>query len=469
MKSPVFVVVGHVNRGKSSIVSTLAADDSVRIDAMPGTTRHCRAYPMRVGGQTLYTLVDTPGFERPRQVLTWLQERERSMAQRREVVAEFVAEHQGRGEFGQECELLRPILDGAAILYVVDGSKPPSPKYEAEMEILRWTAQPRVALINSTGSEDYSTAWQAMLDQFFNIVRPFNAHQADFQQRLRLLKMLREISEATREPLQRAIESLRADRLANLREAAEVIAEMLVEMMTRVDAKRLATDADPAAYQQALAEKYYDQLRRRERAGHHRLKGIFLHHQLEVAEHPLEIAGEDLFDVDSWNRLGLSRKQLTAAGAAAGAVAGGMVDAASAAVSFPFGTLIGGATGGAASWYAATKLPEVKIQGFPLGGQLLKIGPMKNPNFPWVVLDRALLYVDVVADRAHARRGQVRLEAEPSPPGIVTAIQAAGRKNVERCFASLRRLPPPENSDTICSTLAEQIYQILQPRHEVTD
>ncbi|MDH3718740.1 MAG: GTPase/DUF3482 domain-containing protein, partial [Planctomycetota bacterium] len=364
MNPPVFVVVGHVNRGKSSIVSTLAADDSVRIDSMPGTTRHCREFPMRVGGQTLYTLVDTPGFERPRQVLTWLKKQDTSTAQRRKAVEDFVAQHQRTGEFEQERELLRPILAGAAILYVVDGSKPPSPKYEAEMEILRWTAQPRVALINSTGSEDYCAAWHSMLDQFFNMVRPFNAHQADFQQRLRLLKMLREMSEATREPLERAIQSLVEDRQANLREAAEVIAEMQVQMITRVEEKRLATDADPAQHQAALAERYYDELRRAERAGHNRLKRIFLHHQLEVSEAQLQIAGDDLFDVDSWNRLGLSRKQLTAAGAAAGAVAGGMVDAASAAISFPFGTLIGGATGGAASWYAATKLPEVKIQVF---------------------------------------------------------------------------------------------------------
>jgi GTP-binding protein EngB required for normal cell division len=47
---PVFVVVGHVNRGKSSVVSTLAADETAAIDMSPGTTQHCRAYPMRVDG-----------------------------------------------------------------------------------------------------------------------------------------------------------------------------------------------------------------------------------------------------------------------------------------------------------------------------------------------------------------------------------------------------------------------------------
>jgi GTP-binding protein EngB required for normal cell division len=58
VSAPRFVVVGHVNRGKSSVVSTLAADETVRIDETPGTTRHCREFPMRVDGETLYILME---------------------------------------------------------------------------------------------------------------------------------------------------------------------------------------------------------------------------------------------------------------------------------------------------------------------------------------------------------------------------------------------------------------------------
>ncbi len=95
--APVFVVVGHVNRGKSSIVSTLAADETVAVDSTPGTTLRCRAYPMRVDGQTLYTLVDTPGFERARRVLAWLRKHERSTAERRATLRRFVDEHARSG------------------------------------------------------------------------------------------------------------------------------------------------------------------------------------------------------------------------------------------------------------------------------------------------------------------------------------------------------------------------------------
>lgn len=70
---PVFAVVGHPNKGKSSVVATLSRNDAIAIALEPGTTRHHQAYPMSVDGQLLYTLVDTPGFQRPRRVLQWLQ------------------------------------------------------------------------------------------------------------------------------------------------------------------------------------------------------------------------------------------------------------------------------------------------------------------------------------------------------------------------------------------------------------
>ena len=62
-KVPSFAVVGRINKGKSSIVSTLAEDESVRVDRVPGTTKRCQRLDVRVGGRVLLSIVDTPGFE----------------------------------------------------------------------------------------------------------------------------------------------------------------------------------------------------------------------------------------------------------------------------------------------------------------------------------------------------------------------------------------------------------------------
>ena len=77
MTRPRFAIVGHPNKGKSSIVATLAEDDAVAISPHPGTTTQARAYPMRLDGEVLYELVDTPGFQRARETLAWLEAHDR--------------------------------------------------------------------------------------------------------------------------------------------------------------------------------------------------------------------------------------------------------------------------------------------------------------------------------------------------------------------------------------------------------
>ncbi|HAU19388.1 MAG TPA: DUF3482 domain-containing protein, partial [Marinobacter adhaerens] len=136
---PTFAVVGHPNKGKSSVVATLSQNDAIAIALEPGTTRRHQAYPLKVDGQTLYTLVDTPGFQRPRRVMEWLEAHSVSASDHADTVKAFVAQHEGDGRFTDECELLRPLIEGAGIIYVVDGSVPYSAEHEAEMTILRWT------------------------------------------------------------------------------------------------------------------------------------------------------------------------------------------------------------------------------------------------------------------------------------------------------------------------------------------
>src|SRR5690606_31953060 len=108
----------------------------------PGTTRRSGTYVFKVAGNERFRIVDTPGFQRPRQAPAWLEGRAPTGAGRPAAVRAFVEEFAGRDEFPDEVELLRPIPDGAGILYVVDASSRLEPSNEAEMEILRWTGQP---------------------------------------------------------------------------------------------------------------------------------------------------------------------------------------------------------------------------------------------------------------------------------------------------------------------------------------
>jgi predicted GTPase len=185
--TPRFAVVGHPNKGKSSIVAALAQNDAIDISSRSGTT--LRADPFAIAtGDAAYTLIDTPGFQRPRRALEWLNRHATSADQRRQAIARFVSSDDCAKQFPDEVALLRPISEGAAILYVVDGSRPYNPDYEAEMEILRWCGQPSMALINPIESGDHIDTWQQALSQFFKVVRVFNPMLADRLRRDEILE-----------------------------------------------------------------------------------------------------------------------------------------------------------------------------------------------------------------------------------------------------------------------------------------
>ena len=78
---PVLVVVGNVNQGKSSVVAALSEDDLIPVASHPGTTRISGEYKVTVGDRELLRIVDTPGFQRPRQALAWLRRRAASAAE----------------------------------------------------------------------------------------------------------------------------------------------------------------------------------------------------------------------------------------------------------------------------------------------------------------------------------------------------------------------------------------------------
>ncbi|MGH0031476.1 MAG: DUF3482 domain-containing protein [Myxococcota bacterium] len=438
MSQPVFAVVGHPNKGKSSIVSTLAHDDSVKIASEPGTTQVCRHFPMRVDGVVQYVLVDTPGFQRARRALAWMRERETTAAEHRAVVEAFVSAHRGGDAFPDECELLAPILEGAGILYVVDGSVPYGPEYEAEMELLRWNGEPSMALINPIGQSDHVAEWRAALQQYFKVVRVFDALDAPFDKQVELLRAFGQLREEWRDPLTRAAEVLVEERRRVHERVARTIAEMIADMLAYSATRRLSADADPRLHEAGLEQAYTDALRERERRGRREVELHHGHRRIERREGEVELLDQDLFSTDHWFFWGLNRRQLVATGAAGGALVGGAVDAGVGGASLLLGTLLGATVGGATALFGSGRLTRTRVANLPLGGKLLRCGPTRDVNFPYVVLGRALYHHARVVGRTHANRGTLALAPDGEGEGWLDRIDRERRKGVERCFRRLR-------------------------------
>jgi hypothetical protein len=452
MSEPTFAVVGHPNKGKSSIVATLAQDDSVGIAATPGTTQNCRHYPMKVDGRVLYNLIDTPGFQRPRHALAWMQQQTTSAADHPEVVARFVEVHRSSGKFPDECELLGALLEGAGILYVVDGSRPYSAEYEAEMEILRWTGCPSMALINTIGPERFIDGWQAALGQYFSVVRRFDALTADFQKRIELLRAFGQLNQAWRSALEQAVSHLESDRAARRARCATEIADMLSFSVTR----DLQQRTDVEQNKPTLIEQYKDALRRKELKCRDAVERIYEHHAIERHDEIVELLERDLFAQESWYAWGLNQSQMATIGAAGGGAVGAMVDASVGGSSFLLGTIIGVVVGGVGTVLTAERLAKIKILNQPMGGIRLRFGPTRNINFPHVLLGRARYHHSLVAERTHAQRAPLALDQDKAHGGI-RQLSNDERKDQERLFARLRKGAEVSEVQAELSKLIESI------------
>ncbi|ADJ27770.1 DUF3482 domain-containing protein [Nitrosococcus watsonii] len=461
MSAPVFAVVGHPNKGKSSIVATLAQDDSVQISLIPGTTAKCRHFPMKVDGEVQYILVDTPGFQRARQVLAWMKARAATAAERTAVVCQFVESHRNTGKFVDECELLEPLMEGAGILYVIDGSRPYGEEYEAEMEILQWTGQPSIALINMIGQDSYIEEWRAALSQYFRIVRVFNAVTAEFHKRLELLKAFGQLREEWRVPLRRAVKTLEEDRRARRQRSASCIAEMLAGMIVLSVTKRLSSKEDAPSHKASLTQKYQAKLRSLEQKGRRAIEDIYDYHELKCREKEIEVLDEDLFSLDSWNIWGLKRRQLLTTGAASGALVGSGVDLAVGGTSLLLGATIGSMVGGASAWFSYNRISDVKMLGLPLGGTELRVGPAGNINFPYVVLGRALYHHAAVTRRTHAQRDILSLD-NATETASARSLPEQQRKKLEKVFTQLRNTEDNNVDPALIDRLAEIIEIIME-------
>ena len=438
---PLFAVVGHPNKGKSSIVATLAEDETVAISPDPGTTRRARSFSMRSDDRVLYALIDTPGFQRPRATLAWLREHERGADARPAVVREFVSVHARDERFRDECELLRPILDGAGILYVVDGAHPYGVEYEAEMEILRWTGQPRMALINLIGPGDHVEEWRRALNQYFSIVRVFDAQRADFAKRLELLRAFRELGEGHEGwagMLDQAVTTLDRDRNLRARRAATEVVDLIVDLLSMRESAPAPEGSDERAITAELAEQLKARVRQREQVQRRAVQDLYRHRALAAHEQQVDLLADDLFSDRTFAVFGLSTAQLAMTGAATGAVAGSAIDLAVGGASLLLGAGVGALVGGLGAMMGSDRLARVQILGTPLGGFRVSVGPITAPNFPWVILGRALLHHRLVAERNHAVREALVLDASAGSH-LADSIDASARRRMTGCVQARTR------------------------------
>ncbi|MEX1301764.1 MAG: GTPase/DUF3482 domain-containing protein, partial [Desulfotignum sp.] len=384
---PEFAVLGHPNEGKSAVVSTLTEDDQVRVSPVPGETRVCRTYSVKIDGIEIIRFVDTPGFQVPRQTLAWFNAYH---GEPHRILEEFVAAHESDPFYADEVELLRPVARGAGIIYVVNGSRPVRADDLAEMEILRLTGRPRMAVVNSKHADkDYTRDWRREFGKYFNSIRIFNANTANFNDRIKMLESLKSIDQEWEPVLAGVIQAFQAEWEKRNRLASAYIAHAIEKSIRFFVSRGLTDDDDPVVAQEALAEAYRRQVRDIETAMFKNIRALFRHRVYEVFLPEYSVLQHDLFSRKTWELLGLTRTQLAAAGALLGGTMGAVVDTAAHGLTFGMFTAIGGILGAGSAVVGGRRMADKSPAGFRLGGDRIQVGPNENPQFLYILLDRA--------------------------------------------------------------------------------
>jgi hypothetical protein len=384
------------------------------------------------------------------------------------MIDEFIRAHQEDPRFADDCELLRPVAKNAGIIYVVDGSRPLRPNDEAEMEILRLSGRPRMAVLNPKDSETaYLQQWKTAFTKTFNVNLQFNAHRATFKERMELLQALQPIEQDWTPAIANAVKVLKENWNDRLEACADSILSLLKEALTlSLSSTRTGSDQEEQVKQrEELKSLYLEKVKLLERKCQRELKSKFLHNVFDVDLASETIVAEDLYSEETWKVLGATHKQLIIGSIIAGALSGGGLDLFFAHLTFGVFTLGGAFLGGITGWRGTRPLARFKAKFGPfskeLGGYNVTVGPVRNPQLLFVLIDRALIYFQCVSNWAHARRGKKTISLPDGKEGFVAGWDREKRKAFETYLVSLQA-NKQDKVDRLQKKLREILVQAMR-------
>ena len=404
-------VVGHTNTGKTSLLRTLARDQTFGdVDDAPGTTRQVRSLPVALDQSTVLVWFDTPGLEDSVSLRDWIDGL--SVREGRldgpDRVAMFLSDQQAEHEFEQEHRVLAQIMRSDAMLYVVDARDRVLAKHRDELYLLQLCARPVLPVLNFVASPEADVhPWVQVFARhgmhihlsFDSISPPINGEQIMYETLGQLL--------GQHKP---QLQALAAQSALRRRERIMAAIELLVQLCLEVASVQTAVKNDPAAVEQAVHAQQHEV-----RA----LEQTFTAKLLEIYQFSREdyLPPTDGWKGGQWRADLFSRRTLKALGvdigkgAAVGAVAGAAIDVLSAGLSLGTGTLIGAAAGSA--W-----------QGIDRWGKDMKASVLGHREL--VVADAVLLalatrnvrLLAALEQRGHASQAPVVLSESEAKPAF---------------------------------------------------
>ncbi len=425
MKHPVFVVTGAPNKGKSTFVKAMTNDASVVVGPYARTTTKSVSYPFELDGETLFTLWDTPGFENAaemHEVLTgWgIQESDHPV----EILRRFIETYEGHEDFLFELEIFKPVVDYACIVYVADCSRKFSKsEYLREIELIKFTRLPRIAILNPIDGEHHLESWRSGLTDYFNNIKVFNPHKTSFDEKLRVLGAFSHLDDEWEAPLNRVIDALRRQREKTLEECARIIRRTII----RVYDREFEVPFDAARDEGEHREELLAQVRQFVRSClDEAQKDITRRFGLSVdVAFEQEIADNDLFDA-TVRRKNLSVHQRAMVNAIVGGGIGAALDTAAGGLTFGIFTASLGLGGGALAYLKdISPMDLVTFGGFDSSKEKVRVEAL-HAELGMLIINRLRQVVAVLYNRTAANTEQVTIRKDLDPTELVRMSRLLG-------------------------------------------
>ncbi len=436
---PEIAIIGHPNEGKSSVLSTLAEDDSVKISPYPGETTVCRTFPVIIDNREILRFIDTPGFQNPGRVLAKLKTLQGSSSTRLRDLLHYCGSTENLKE---DHELLRPIEAGAAIIYVVNGARPIRRVDRDEMEIIRLIGKPRMAVLNNKDADSaHIKQWKDELGRHFNSIRLFDAHRATYSERIELLEALKSIDQDWQPLMSEVIETIKKDWDNRIQTSAHIITSLLNESLSLKLRADIKPGADSDQTREKLITRYTEKIEALEKRAHKRIRTLFNHNLYDYQLPPQSILHEDIFSEKTWKFMGLSKRQFVLLGGIGGGAVGAGVDVAALGHGLGLFTALG-TIGGALGALGGRKHLDYQasILGITISGPELTIGPAGSISLLFILSNRALHFFKHMANWSHGRRDYDMYEnsgGEPETLNYTSSWPASTLKSCNDFFKSV--------------------------------
>jgi len=262
--------------------------------------------------------------------------------------------------------------------------------------------------------------------------------------------------------------------------AADVVLQLLETCLSYRASKTIPRDEsgrepDKELISRELQEAYTRRIKEIEAAHHRQMVALYRHQDYEaVDDEGFARLTTDLFDEETWQAFGLNKNQLAVAGAVAGAASGAAVDLATGGHTVGLGTIVGMIAGAAGAILKGKDLADLKMN-IPgtgpfgnqvnAGGVVVKAGPPKNPNFPWVLLDRAFFHFEQIITRTHGRRDAfvvdfAKMAREGQRIGRSSQLRAEERRVLQKWFLALSEGKPQPETGPAYEIIARALEEI---------